>query len=85
MAALYYNPDRLVGRQLLGSPAARIDRPNSDAAPKTLVIGRARLAPAMISTTPVRRALVEIGGFRSLLCAALRKDDCLLGMFHIYR
>ena len=37
------------------------------------------------SGTPVRRALVEIGGFRSLLCAALRKDDRLLGMFHIYR
>jgi two-component system, NtrC family, sensor kinase len=26
------------------------------------------------SGTPVPRALVEIGGFRSLLCAALRKD-----------
>ena len=37
------------------------------------------------SGTPVRRALVEIGGFRSLLCIALRKDDRLLGMFHIYR
>ncbi len=37
------------------------------------------------SGTPVRRALVEIGGFRSLLCAALRKDDRLLGMFHMYR
>ena len=37
------------------------------------------------SGTPVRRALVEIGGFRSLLCAALRKDDRLLRMFHIYR
>jgi two-component system, NtrC family, sensor kinase len=37
------------------------------------------------SGTPVRRALVEIGGFRTLLCVALRKDDRLLGMFHIYR
>ncbi|TMK38021.1 MAG: GAF domain-containing protein, partial [Alphaproteobacteria bacterium] len=37
------------------------------------------------SGTPVRHALVEIGGFRTLLCVALRKDERLLGMFHIYR
>ena len=37
------------------------------------------------SGTPVRHALVEIGGFRTLLCVALRKDDRLLGMFHVYR
>src|SRR5205814_5392121 len=37
------------------------------------------------SRTPVRHALVEIGGLRTLLCVALRKDERLLGMFHIYR
>ena len=37
------------------------------------------------SGTPVRRALVEIGGFRTALAVALRKDDALLGMFHILR
>ena len=34
---------------------------------------------------PVRRAMVDIGGFHSCLCVALRKDGMLLGMFHIYR
>jgi two-component system, NtrC family, sensor kinase len=34
---------------------------------------------------PVRRALVEIGGFRTFVGVALRKDDALLGILHIYR
>jgi signal transduction histidine kinase len=33
----------------------------------------------------VRRALVEIGGFRTFVGVALRKDGLLLGIIHIYR
>jgi transcriptional regulator with GAF, ATPase, and Fis domain len=35
--------------------------------------------------TPVRRAFVEIGKFRTLLGIALRKDDILVGALHVYR
>src|SRR6266576_2294923 len=35
--------------------------------------------------SPVRKALVEIGGFHAFLGVALRKDDALLGILHIYR
>jgi GAF domain-containing protein len=34
---------------------------------------------------PIRRALVEIGGFRTLLTVALRKEDALLGLLNVYR
>jgi two-component system NtrC family sensor kinase len=33
----------------------------------------------------VRRAVIEIGGFRTMLSIALRKDGVLLGVIHIYR
>jgi len=35
--------------------------------------------------SPVRKALVEIGGFRTFLGVALRTDNALLGILHIYR
>jgi two-component system, NtrC family, sensor kinase len=35
--------------------------------------------------SPFRRALVEIGGFRTLLTIALRKDETLRGYLHVYR
>jgi signal transduction histidine kinase len=34
---------------------------------------------------PVRRTLVDIGECRALLSVALRKDDALLGVIHVYR
>jgi len=37
------------------------------------------------ATNPVRRALIEIGGFHTLLGVDLRNDDRLLGCLHVYR
>jgi GAF domain-containing protein len=37
------------------------------------------------SGAPVRRALVELGGGRTMLAVPLRRDDALLGSFIIYR
>jgi GAF domain-containing protein len=37
------------------------------------------------SGDPLRRALVDLGGARSGIAVALRKDDALLGIFVIYR
>src|SRR5947207_9003785 len=37
------------------------------------------------SADPGRRAIVQLGGARSQLCAALRKDGTLLGSFTIWR
>ena len=35
--------------------------------------------------SPPRRAMVDIGGFQTLLCVALRKDNTLLGVLQMYR
>jgi hypothetical protein len=37
------------------------------------------------SGDPVRRALVELGGGRTMLAVPLRRDNALLGSFIIYR
>ena len=35
--------------------------------------------------SPIRRAMVDVGGARSMLSLALRKDEVLLGALHVYR
>src|SRR4029077_16900098 len=39
----------------------------------------------LLNAGPRRRALVELGGARASLWVALRKDDRLVGMLHVYR
>jgi two-component system, NtrC family, sensor kinase len=41
--------------------------------------------PASKPENPIRRALIEIGGFRTSLSVALRKEQSLLGVLHIHR
>jgi GAF domain-containing protein len=41
--------------------------------------------PSYRANTAMRQAVVEIGGFRTLLTVALRKDNSLLGVIHVYR
>jgi GAF domain-containing protein len=41
--------------------------------------------PVSKSDNRVRRALIEIGGFRTLLSVALRKEQTLLGVLHFFR
>jgi len=45
----------------------------------------ARESEAYLSGDPVRRAMVDVGGGRTLVTVSLRKDDALLGIFTIYR
>jgi GAF domain-containing protein len=45
----------------------------------------ARESEAYLSGDPVRRAMVDVGGGRTLITVSLRKDDVLLGIFTIYR
>jgi GAF domain-containing protein len=49
------------------------------------IVQIADIADTELSRTGIRRGLVEIGGFRTLLGVALRKDDILLGALQIYR
>jgi adenylate cyclase len=41
--------------------------------------------PASTLENPIRRGLIEIGGFRTSLSVALRKERGLLGVLHIFR
>jgi signal transduction histidine kinase len=41
--------------------------------------------PASPGSSAVRQAVIEIGGFRTMLSIALRKDSALLGVIHVYR
>jgi GAF domain-containing protein/nitrogen-specific signal transduction histidine kinase len=41
--------------------------------------------PASTPENPIRRGLIEIGGFRSCVSVALRKEWSLLGVLHIFR
>ncbi len=41
--------------------------------------------PASPRSSAVRQAVIEIGGFRTMLSIALRKDSAVLGVIHVYR
>jgi PAS domain S-box-containing protein len=45
----------------------------------------AKESEAYLSGDPVRRAMVDLGGGRTLVTVSLRKDDIVLGIFTIYR
>src|SRR5215813_4214397 len=45
----------------------------------------ARESEAYVSGDPVRSAMVDLGGGRTLVTVSLRKDDAVLGIFTIYR
>ena len=64
-------PDNAHGRLLGGEPFVHIVDVTEDQAYR--------------SGDPIRRALVELGGGRTLLAVPLRKDDTFLGDFVIYR
>ena len=64
-------PDSAHGRLLQGEPVVHIPDIVSE---KAYQLG-----------DPIRRALVELGGGRTLLAVPLRKDDTFLGDFVIYR
>src|SRR4029077_19977890 len=64
-------PDSAHGRLLRGEPVVHIP---DIVAEKAYQLG-----------DPIRRALVELGGGRTLLAVPLRKDDTFLGDFVIYR
>ncbi|HWZ69586.1 MAG TPA: GAF domain-containing protein, partial [Stellaceae bacterium] len=64
-------PDSAHGRLLRGEPVVHIP---DIVAEKAYQLG-----------DPIRRALVELGGGRTLLAVPLRKDDAFLGDFVIYR
>ncbi|HEV2550856.1 MAG TPA: GAF domain-containing protein, partial [Stellaceae bacterium] len=64
-------PDRAFGRLLRGEPVVHVVNAAED--------------QAYSSGDPLRRALVDQGGARTLLGVPLRKDNATLGLFSIYR
>ena len=94
-----FDGERFVPAAMQGVPAAyaeyRLHSPFSDA-PGTLIghlrqranvlhIPDMRETEAYRNGDPDRRAMVDLGGARSAVGVALRKDDALLGAIQIYR
>jgi GAF domain-containing protein len=48
-------------------------------------IGDLKQDEAYRNGSPIRRALVDVGGARSMLSIALRRDETLLGALHVFR
>jgi two-component system NtrC family sensor kinase len=94
-----YDGENFCASALLGVPPAFAEVATRDPRPAGLGTSRAPIlrggdvvhiadaaaTEAYLSGEPMRRAVVDLGGARTLLGVPLRKDDALLGTFVIYR
>jgi GAF domain-containing protein len=96
-----FDGERFIPRVVKGLPAAFADYRMRDpdslrSAPGTITtalrdgasvlhIADLKAGEAYRSGAPSRRAMVDLGGARTALAVALRKDEVLLGVFAVYR